>query len=279
MRPQNSSRPGRTSNFIPIQTVDLFNQPKPISYSNLGYSMSTYSPLQDPCAYASTIATQPDQPRPANRISVALGPTYNETESRRNGAAPSPPRKNKFVDPCIQLAEQHDIEGFKQSMSVAGVPALQYEEHYKTHPHVSSAAQRRLESENNLNDESICDIANTSSTNIPATSTPMRRSLAYPRDSSAKRQRTMRVSSGNSSMDGDVSVDTVKSVLRLVDDSLLYTPEKMAASTPKVLRAAPIPSPRNFGPTFAYENNHNNFDSTGGLPKVVSSTPFGMTRI
>lgn len=278
MRPQNSNRSGRTSHYSPIHTVDLFNQPKPVSYSDLGYSMSTYSPLQDPCAYASTISTQPDQPRPANRIPVPLGPTYAETESRRNGGAP-PSRMNKFIDPCIQISEQHDIEGFKQSMLVAGIPALQYQEHHKAHPHISLTAQRQIESENTLKDDSIGDIANTSAANIPATSTPMRRSLAYPRDSGAKRQRTMKVSSGNSSMDGDVSIDTVKSVLRLVDDSLLYTPEKMAASTPKVLRAAPIPSPRNFGPTFAYENDRNNFDSTGGLPKVASSTPFGVTRI
>lgn len=252
-------RAPRRNAVLPVKTIDIFKQPKPVVYADMGYSMSTPSPLQDPCAYAANVSRLGSSSRPSNRIPEPLAPTYEETEGKSEGQTPISIRSS-VGDPIAKLSALHDLEQYKASMTVAGFPAEQYQA--RRVPRLSAPASGDI------------TIMGDTSFNTTSMVTPMRRVHEGPQGSTAKRQRTI------SSNDSDVSSDTIKSVLRLIDESLVDTPERKPVVTPKVLRAVPGPSPREHGPSYAYSSSVQKNNYANLFPTATSVlTPFTITRL
>jgi len=262
-----TSTPRAPRRFQPItvRTVDLCDQRAPESYVNLGYGMSRPDPLQDPCGYAATVSGPYNFGKPAQRIAKPLAPTADETEAMIASRGHFSSSRTVEGDAVHKLAQKNDSEALKLDMKIGDVRAVEYEQ--VKQEQVVSAAQSRV------------------------ASTPLRRMHEGSQGSASKRQRTAihftpnGAESSNSSMvfktpaDGDVSLDTVRSVLRLVDESLISTPQRTSVATPRVLRAQPVPSPRERGPAFAYNSNAQ-LDKFGGLAnRQISVMPFGFARV
>lgn len=247
---------------IAVRTVRLADKSPPKAFVELGYCMSRPDPLDDPCAYAATVSGPLPVDNPAQRIQHSLAPTANETEVLIRNQAPPTQRTTKG-DPLLKLLATHNIEHLRSEFKVGEVNAVDYLAHRQEMAAVS--AQERV------------------------AATPLRRVHEGPQGSTKKRQRleshVTPNTTANSSMllktpaDGDVSFDTVRSVLRLVDESLICTPKKSSVATPRVLRAQPVPSPSDKGPSFAYNSNAQ-LDKFGGLVnRQTSALPFGFARI
>lgn len=249
----------RRNTSIPIRTIDIFKQPKPVVYADMGYVMSTPSPIQDPCTYAANVPKLESSSKPANRISEPLAPTYEETEAKAEGKTPVSLR-SCAGDPILNLSAFHDLEGYKASMTVAGFPAEQYQARSSSRSLTSASGDITIMGDTSFNTTSMV--------------TPPRRVHEGPQGSTAKRLRTTLTN------DADVSYDTIKSVLRLVDESLINTPERKPVVTPKVLRAVPGPSPRVRGPSYAYSSSVQQKNFANLFPNATSVlNPFSLKRL
>lgn len=135
--------------------------------------------------------------------------------------------RTRYGDPLVNLAKKEDMESFKTEI-ITKLDSF----------HSEGEPLKRM-----------CP-PDDSATVHGNLLTPLRRRHASPSSASQpKRKRTMTHSYNG---EEDVSLDTVQSVLRLVDESLMYTPERDAIKTPRVLHATSGPSPHQNAPEYAY---------------------------
>ncbi|GMM50014.1 hypothetical protein DASB73_009720 [Starmerella bacillaris] len=160
-----------------------------------------------------------------------LQPTYEETHGEVSFV------RTSYGDPLIPISKKLDLAALKREVLAKLVVSA---------PSILGAA------EHDIVPAQLCDVH-----------TPMRRQADSISNNQVKKQRTMTHAYNG---EEDVSLDTVQSVLRMVDESLMYTPERDTIMTPTILRAKSGPSPHQIAPAYAYDSS--NFKSiTSFIPQ------------